>query len=305
MDESKKQGISKEYTATGFLAVSGSHIGWGISDVCIKIIGRGQVATWVHGVTGAIFLIFVMFVLRTPLKLKDFLKSFPIGAQRALSWAAIFIAFQEDNPAIAITVLSFSLVVSIIVFGPMLGEKLNAQILLLSFVGVIGLLMTSLTDLNSFELSKGALISLIALPIASAGTYILRNVQKQVPTNTVACYMYIWIAILLTPVMFFVNPKFGFTNHEIFIIIVLTVFGAGGHIFFNYSQKRTSFRFNAIASTVHTPSTAIFTWWFLGGTLEYHQILGMVIVTGVVAYMSIVTRSKKVQELEESLEQQI
>jgi|GEM_PF-5341785 len=305
MGETKESNTSKEYTLSGFAAVAGTNIGWGVSDICIKIIGRGQVATWIHGVTGAIFLLIVMAVLRTPLKLKDFYKSFPIGLQRALTWSAVFIAFQEDNPAIAITILSFSLVVSIIVFGPMLGEKLTPQILMLSFVGVIGLVMTSLNSFDSFSLSKGALISLIALPVASAGTYILRNVQKEVPSRTAACYMYVWIAILLTPVMFFINPRFEFTNHEIFVIGVLTVLGAGGHLFFNYSQKKTSFRFNAIASTIHTPATAIFAWWFIGGTLQPHQILGMVVVTGVVAYMSIATRSKKVQELEENLEQQI
>ena len=292
---------SSEYTKSGFLAVSSANVGWGIADVCISIIGRGQVVTWAHGITGAVFLALVMLGLREKLVWKDFVRSFPIGLQRTIVWSAVFVAFQEDNPAIAITVLSFSLVLSIIVFGPRLGEKLTPQILILSMIGFVGLVMTSLESFDSFNLSRGAVLSLLVLPIASAGTYILRNVQKSVPAKTTACYMYIWIGLLMSPSMLFVNPKFEFTNHEILVLTILAVLGAGGHLLFNYSQPRTSFRFNAIASTIHTPATAFFAWWFIGGTLNLHQLLGMLVVTVVVAYMSIATRSKKAQELEENL----
>ena len=292
---------AKEYTVGGIAAVTSCNIGWGVSDICINIIGRGQVATWIHGVTGAAFLFFITLVLRYPLNFKDFLNSFPIGLQRTVVWSAMFIAFQDDNPSIAITVMSFSLVLSIVVFGPRLGEPLTKQILVISFIGFIGLVLTSVKSFTDFELSKGALIALVVLPVASAGTFILRNTQKKVPSNTNACYMYIWIALLTSIVIPFLHPKFNFTNHEIFVIGVLTVLGAGGHILFNYSQPRTTFRFNNIASSVHTPATAIFAWWFIGSTLVVHQILGIVIVTATVAYMSFVTKKPEVQELEENL----
>ena len=55
---------SSEYTKSGFLAVSSANVGWGIADVCISIIGRGQVVTWAHGITGAVFLALVMLGLR-------------------------------------------------------------------------------------------------------------------------------------------------------------------------------------------------------------------------------------------------
>lgn len=294
-----------EYSNSGLLALTSANIGWGIADVCITIIGRGQVVTWIHGITGAIFLLTISIFLGGKFSWKDFISSFPIGLQRAVVWSAIFIAFQEDNPSIAITVISFSLVVSIVVFGPKLGEKLTPKILVLAFIGSIGLLLTSVKSFTDFELSKGAIISLLVLPVMSAGTYILRNVQKKVPAKTAPVYMYAWIALLTSFLIPFSNPRFDFTNHEIFVLVVLMVFGAGGHYLFNYSQPRTSFRFNAIASTVHTPATAIFTWWFIGGTLNFQQILGMVIVTVVVAYMSISAKRPEVQEFEESLSPEI
>ena len=92
---------------------------------------------------------------------------------------------------------------------------------------------------------------------------------------------------------------------EYFVHLCMAILGAGGHMSFNYSQKRTSFRFNAIASTIHTPVTAIFAWWLLGENLKPHQMFGIVIVTGVVAYMSLSTRSKKAQEFEKNLGPQI
>lgn len=296
---------AKEFTPGGLFAVTGSNIGWGIADVCIKIIGRGQVVTWVHGIMGAFFLTTYVLFTRQKLVWKHFLASFPIGLQRAVVWSALFIAFQDDNPSIGITVLSFSLVVSIIVFGPRLGEKLTAQILILAFIGSIGLVLTSVESFTDFTMSRGAILSIIVLPVASSGTYILRKVQKTVPAKTAPAYMYIWIAILTSVSIPFFKPEFGFTNHEVFVLIVLMVFGAGGHLFFNYSQEHTSFRFNAIASTIHTPATALFALWFIGDTLNFHQVVGMIVVTVVVAYMSIATKKPEVQELEESLRPRI
>lgn len=305
MDETSGRINPQEFTLAGLLAVGGANIGWGLADVCISIIGRGQVITWIHGIMGAIFLGFYVFFTKEKFVCKDFKASFPIGLQRTVVWSALFIAFQDDNPSIGITVISFSLVVSIVVFGPRLGEKLTPRILILAFIGTIGLILTSVESFTNFTLSRGAVLSLLVLPIAASGTYVLRNVQKKVPVETTPMYMYMWIAILASISIPFFDPKFSFTNHEILVLLVLMVFGAGGHIFFNYSQQHTSFRFNAIASTIHNPSTAIFAWWLVSDTLHLHQIVGMIIVTVVVAYMSVSTRRKAVQELEENLRTRI
>lgn len=250
---------------------------------------------------GAVFGFFIFVAIRQKVSFKDFLHTFPIGLQRSIVWGGLFYAFQEDNPAIGITIMSFSLIVSIVVFGPLLGEKVTPKILLLAGLGVVGVVLTSNESLTQFEFSASAWICIALLPVSAAGTYILRRVLNTVPERASATYMYSWIGILYTPVMFFVNPEFGFTNHEIFVLIVLMVFGAGGHFLFSMSQSRTSYRFNAIASTVHIPATAIFTWWFIGGTLQPHQILGMVIVISVVTYLSIARHEKQDGESGESL----
>lgn len=296
------KGVNKgEYTRAGLVAVMIPNVGWGLSDVCIAIIGRGQVVTWVHGVTGAFFAIGVLVAMRNKLNFRKFLRAFPIGLQRAIVWGALFYAFQEDNPAIGITILSFSLIVSIVVFGPLLGEKVSPQILAIAFVGVVGVILTANTSLTGVEFSKSAIIAIAMLPLAASGTYVLRHVLKSVNPQESTTYMYLWIAILYTPVMFFIDPVFEFTNYEIFIIAVLTIAGTGGHFLFSYSQKYTTFRFNAIASTLHVPATALFSWWLIDATLLPHQIVGMVIVIGVVAYMSIATHPKDDQATAENL----
>ncbi len=291
----------REFTPAGFLSVIAPNLGWGISDVCIALIGRGQVVTWVHGVTGAMLGILILLVLRKKFVVKDFFRAFPIGLHRAIIWGALFIAFQEDNPTIAITILSFSLIISIVVFGPLLGEKVTPKIIVLACIGVMGVILTSLSTLSNFEISFGAILALIVLPVASAGTFILRKVQQSVPATTTPTYMYIWIAIIYTPIMFFINPEFNFSNHEYFLILVLTITGAGGHFLFSLSQSRTSFRFNAIASTIHTPSTAIFSWLILDDLLKPHQLVGMIIVTAVVGYVSATSKKKKDPEQSENL----
>ncbi len=299
MSETPKR--TKEFTFAGMAAVVSSNIGWGLTDIFIKIIGRGQVSVWIYALTGSIFLLGLMVASKEKLRWKDFVKSFPIGLQRAIVWSALFIAFQEDNPAIGITVLSFSLVVSIVVFGPRLGEKLTPTILVLSGVGVIGLILTSVQSFADAQMSRGAVLALLVLPVASAGTYILRNVLEEVPHKPTALYMHVWVAILFSFIIPLINPEFNFSRNEIYVIIALAVIGAGGHYLFNYSQAHTTFRFNAIASTVHTPAVAIFAWMILGDTLLFHQIIGMVIVMAVVGYLAVTTRKPEIQELDENL----
>lgn len=292
---------SKEYTFAGMAAVTSANVGWGLTDNLIKILGRGQLITWVYGVSGSLFILGVLLVTREKLVWKDFIRSFPIGLQRAIVWSVLFIAFQEDNPAIAITVLSFSLVVSIIVFGPRLGEEITSKVIFLSIIGSFGLIMTSVVSFSDLQFSRGAILAVCVLPVAAAGTYVLRNVLKSVPSKPTALYMHVWVAILLTFALPFIHQKAGFTNKEVWLIVVMAVVGAGGHLINNYSQHHTTFRFNAIASTIHTPASAIFAWWLVGSTLLFHQIIGMVIVTGVVGYFAVTTRKPEIQELDENL----
>lgn len=291
---------NKEFTKKGFLLITIPNIGWGIADVCIAYIGRGQVVTWVHSFTAALFLISLTFVLKQKINIKDFLNAFPYGVQRAILWGVLFYAFQEDNPTIAITVLSFAIVLTVVIFGPLMGEKVTLKIVSIALIGVVGLVLTSNQNLTEFSFSKGAVLALIMLPLSSAGTYILRHVQKKVPSNMTGLYMYTWIALIYTPVMFFVNPRFEFTSFDIFVIIVLMITGAGGHLLFGISQDHTTLRANAILSIIHIPVTAIASWIFLSRELKLHQMLGIVIVVSVVTYFSISSHSKEVEEALES-----
>ncbi|MFN8015268.1 MAG: DMT family transporter [Acidimicrobiia bacterium] len=293
---------TREYTYAGLAAVLSANIGWGFADNLISLLNRGNLVVWLHSTTGAIFLLVVTLGLKQKLVWKDFLHTFPIGLQRSIVWIALFLAFQEDNPAIGITVLSFAGVIVILVFGPKLGEKITPKILVLSLIGVIGLLATSLKDLNQFEFTRGSLLALMVLPVSAAGTYILRNVQKKVPTKTAPFYMYMWIAILTTPLLSIIDVRLGFTTKDTIVLILLAIIGAGGHLLFTYSQNHTSFRFNTIASTIHNPMTAIGAWLLLDKVLKVHQIIGMAIVSCVVAYMTLSTRKKAALELQENLE---
>lgn len=106
----------------------------------------------------------------------------------------------------------------------------------------------------------------------------------------------------MLPVALLSHPHYEFTHHELFVIVVMAITGAGGHLLYSLSQKGTTFQFNAIASSVHSPSTAIFGFWFIGITLAWHQLLGMAIVIAVVLYVSITAKKPTVQE---SLESQL
>ena len=291
----------KEYALSGLITVVVANIIWGISDICIKIIGRGQLVTCILGFTGFIFLAAVSYATKNPLSLKEFLRAFPIGLQRAVIWAGLFIAYQQDNPAISTTIYSFSLVVAIVLFGPLLGEKVTARILLISLVGVIGVVLTANESFSRLHLSSGSIIVLALLPVGAAGTYLLRNLQKTVPAETAPTYYFLWVGILMLPIALLSHPRYEFTHHEIFVIVIMAITGAGGHLLYSLSQKGTTFQFNAIAGTVHSPSTAICAFLFLGSTLKWHQVVGMVIVIAVVAYISIAVKKPEVQELDENL----
>lgn len=294
----------REYTYTGLATILLANIVWGISDISISYIGRGQLVTCLLGFTGFIFLVLINLIRKDRFHFRDFVYAFPIGLQRSIIWGGLFYAYQEDNPAIATTIYSFSLVVAIVIFGPLLGEKITLRVVCISLVGVAGVILNANESFTSLELSRGSIISLCMLPLGAAGTYLLRDLQKKVPAETAATYYFLWVGILMLPIAALTHPRFEFTHLEIWVIIAMTISGAGGHFLYSISQKGTTFQFNAIASAIHSPSTALCALIFLGATLAPHQIVGMIIVVAVVAYVSITANRKVEQELDESLLQE-
>ncbi len=291
----------RDYALSGLIAVFAANIIWGISDVCIKIIGRGQLVTCILGFTGFIFLLLIALIRRDTISFKEFLYAFPLGFQRSIIWAGIFIAYQQDNPAIATTIYSFSLVVAIVFFGPLLGEKITARILIITLVGVLGVVLTASESLTNLKFSSGSIIVLLLLPLGAAGTFMLRKLQQNVPAETAPLYYFLWVGILMLPIALLSHPEFGFTRHDYFVIVVMAITGAGGHYLYSISQKSTTFQFNSIAGTLHSPSTAICAYLFIGSTLVWSQMVGMAIVIVVVAYISISTKKPDVQILEENV----
>lgn len=291
----------KDYAISGLVAIISANLIWGISDVAISYLERGLLTVALCGLGGFVVLIIIQLIKGTPLSFRDFLHAFPIGLQRSVIWAGLFIAFEKDNPAIATTIFSFSLVVAVVVFGPLVGEKITVRIVVISLVGVLGVVLTSNESFMELKFSTASWIVLAMLPISAAGTYLLRDLQKRVPAESSATYYFLWVGIIMTPISLFMSPRFEFRNLEFAAMIAMFITGALGHYLYSISQKNTTFQFNAVASSIHSPATAICAWLFLDSKLAFHQWVGMVIVIGVVAYISISAKSKEIQELDETL----
>ena len=255
--------LKKTNTLKGFTFLLVANTGWGISDVFIAYLSRGQFTTWFHGVTGAIFLYIVFLFTKEKFSFYEFRKTFWIGLQRSIVWTVLFFAFQEDNPAIAISILATSGIFAILAFSRFEGEKPTIEIYAYSIVAVIGVLLVSLKNLDQFSFTLSALLSIFILPISALGTTILQHVQKTVPANKSGFYMYLWIAILISFTLPFYNLSYKLTFKEFGIFVLLAIFGAGGHILYGISQNLTTFNMNIIASNIHVPLTAIFTFLIL------------------------------------------
>ena len=255
-------------------------------DTIIAQLSLGEFTVWVHGVTGAIFLFTIMVIQKQKFVFKEFLNTFYLGIQRSIVWAALFIAFQEDNPTIAITIASFSSVISILVFSRFFHEKITPRVLTLAMFGIVGCLFISLKNLDNFTFSRGAILALMILPLASTGPYLVRKTQVKVPVKKSAMYMYLWVAILLSFTYPFFPKNILIGTHEIVLIAILTITGAGGHILYNYAQVHTSYILSILVSNIHTVSTAIFAYIILGRTLNIHQIIGVIITLSVVGFVS-------------------
>lgn len=290
----------QDYTKAGLVSVLSAFIIWGISDVSMGYVGRGQITLSIVSIAGFIFLAVINMIKKERLTVQDFFKSFPIGLQKTIVWAGLYIAYQYSNPAIVVTILSFSLVISIVLYSPLLGEKVSAKIVYVSLVGVVGLILTSVPSLGSFHISIGVLIALLLLPIFSASAFLIRNTLKHVPSQTVATYYFLWSGIITLPVAIMSRPSSAYSKSDVVAIAAIIVTGCVGHLFYNFSQKATSLQFNSVASALHVPSTALFAWIILRDTLAIHQLVGMAIALCAVVFVALTANQQEDQELEKS-----
>lgn len=293
-----KKHISSEKTTTlrGLTVLMFANLGWGLCDVLIAYVSRGQFTTWFHGVTGTIVLGTILLFQGKKFSVQEFKSAFPLGLQRAAVWTVLFYAFQEGNPTIAITILSFSSVLAIIIFSKYLNEKPTLIIYMSALFGTVGVILASLKSLDSFVLTTGAILSLIILPVSSAGPFIVRKVQNKVPADKSAFYMYVWVSIIITFTLPFANITYSLTTKEIWIFALMALVGAGGHLLYNLSQKQTSFIVNIIVSNIHIPATAILSYILIDKSLNVHQIVGILIIVAVVAFVSIKQHERKPKE---------
>ena len=191
-------------TLIGVSCLTVTNIFWGLTDILVAYLARGQLTTWVHSFLGAIFLLSFLYVLKIKF--------------RAVNWSVLFYAFGQANPAISIAILSFSGVFAIVFYSKFIDDKPDGVIYLLASIGVIGVILISVDDFQNITFNKGAVIALIILPISAAGTLVLRRVQIRVPANKSGLYTFIWASLLLFPTLFFVDVKFAITGREFYIV---------------------------------------------------------------------------------------
>ncbi len=275
-------------TLIGVSCLTITNIFWGLTDILVAYLARGQLTTWIHSFLGAIFLLSFLYVLKIKFNYKEFLSAFPIGFHRAVTWSVLFYAFGQANPAISIAILSFSGVFAIVFYSKFIDDKPDGVIYLLASIGVIGVILISVDDFQNITFNKGAVIALIILPISAAGTLVLRRVQIRVPANKSGLYTFIWASLLLFPTLFFVDVKFAITGREFYIFVLLAVLASLGHLLYGISQTHTSYSSNILIANIHTPFTAIFAFFILRQTLTYFQLLGIgitiIIVTSAAFY---------------------
>ncbi len=59
----------------------------------------------------------ISFFMKQKFVFKEFMATFWLGLQRSVVWTVLFFAFQEDNPTIAIAILSTSSIFAIAVYS--------------------------------------------------------------------------------------------------------------------------------------------------------------------------------------------
>lgn len=206
----------------------------------------------------------------------------PIGLWVAANTFLIFLAFTKDNPANVIAVLSFAQVLSIVAFAKRFGESTTYTIYVLTFFGVIGVLLTSLEKLDSLKLTPGSILTLICLPLAALGPYITRKAQVDVEITKVALYKFVWGAIFIVPIVPFMTSDYSLSIKDVLIFLGVATIAPFGHLLYGYSQHQTSYIANVLISNSHTPVTAFFTFVILGRTLVTHQLIGIVLTMVIV-----------------------
>lgn len=262
-------------------------IGWGFVDALIAYIDRGNFTSWVFLLLGTLTIGVVGLIQKQKFDFKLFLHTFPLGIWTFASTFLIFTAFVKDNPSNVIAVLSFATVLSIVIFAKRFDEKVTVMIYVLTFIGVIGVLMTSLKSIDSLKLTSGSIYTLICLPISTVGTFVHReNLKRNSPTMS-AFYKYLWAAILFSFIVPFINSDFTVTKKEVILLILISTIAPLGHILYSYSQNQTSYIANVLISNAHTPATAFFTFIIAKQSLKIHQVIGIVITIAVVIVVTI------------------
>ena len=228
-------------------------------------------------------------------KKKNLLESFFSGVLfHGLYLGGVFYSISKGMPtAIAALIVTLQPILTNILSGPILGEKVSSNQWLGIFLGFIGSVLVLGWDIGSGIPLYGFAATVISLIAITASTIWQKKLSNNLPLQVSNFYQALGgFTFHLLVIIFFIDPYINFTktfiiamSHQIFLVS----FGAFTILMFlikNNSASKTVSIFFLIP-----PTTAVMAWLFLNEVLNNLDLVGFAIAT---LGVYIATRKNKV-----------
>ena len=241
------------------------------------------------------FLIFCIITKQNIfLKRKNLLESFFSGILfHGLYLGGVFYSISKGMPtAIAALIVTLQPILTNILSGPILGEKVSSNQWLGILLGFIGSALVLGWDIGSGIPIYGFIATVISLIAITASTIWQKKLSNNLPLQVSNFYQAVGgFTFHLFVITFFVNPYINFTktsiiamSHQIFLVSL------GAFTILMFLIKKNSASKTVSIFFLIPPTSAFMAWLFLNEQLTTFDLIGFVIVS---IGVFIATRSSK------------
>ena len=227
---------------------------WGVTAMFAKGIKLpAEHITMYRSAVMAICLFILILAMRIPLKLKDpkhYFVMFILGLLLCLHWVTYFRALKMSTAAIAILSLHIYPVITALIEPFVFKEKLHYQDVIVALLVLLGIyIMTPEMSLDN-EITQGIVFGIISGSLFACRNLITRKYVQSYDSYTLMFWQGAVTAILLLPLIFYMEPVEYSGQTIIGLIILGAIFTCIPHTLYSASLKSLSAKTVSIFSAI-------------------------------------------------------
>ena len=191
-----------------------------------------------------------------------------------------FYSFSIGMPAsISALIVSMQPILTNLLAGPILKEKVNRMQWVRIFLGFVGTILVLGFDVGNSIPIKGVFVTIIALIAATIGTLLQKKLSGNLPLSVSNFYQAVGASIFLFFIMFLFEDPFINLNKEFIISMTWQILAVsfGAFTILMYLLKIASASKTSNLFFLIPPVSALMGWFFLNESIYFNDLIGLFI----------------------------